>query len=589
MRHLLWGVLLGLVTMTISPLRAAACGGTFCDGSPGQLPMPVDQTGENILFIQDGSAIEAHIQIQYTGEPQRFAWVVPIPAIPEFRIGSDLMFREMLRGSAPAYVVRPALKDTCAEELAPYLLAAPLLLLAPLVPLLTLPLFFFAHGCANSELVTAKGAGGDATAASVVFRDSVGAFDITVLQASTSEEVTRWLADNNYTIPPSAAAILRQYAQENSLFAAIKLTSTSHVDEIHPIVLRYEHGVPCIPLRLTALAATSNMGVRAFFLGQGRTVPRTYRHVLVNPARMDWINKGANYMDVVSHAVDDDTAGGQGFVTEYAGPSTVALANNFRWWTVHGLEVGAAATTVVTQLTAAGFMDCDGVSRAPTTVTGVTPPNSCTFYHPLVHGLLQDFLPAPNGVTERDFWSDPQRYITAAQSAQWDAVAFAKEFDDRIDLPAQRALSLLLGHPYLTRMFTTISPEEMTVDPEFHERLDLPNVTNIQVASQQVHCDGITTVTLPDGHNVAVGSDGKWPTFNARMPWALRVEDVPATGSIMPLAEHSAEIDKELSRWNDSKRPVQASRRCQCSTAEPLLPTLGLCILFLAGRVRRRR
>ena len=36
----------------------------FCDGGPQ--PMPVDQTGENILFVWDGDTIEAHIQIQYT-------------------------------------------------------------------------------------------------------------------------------------------------------------------------------------------------------------------------------------------------------------------------------------------------------------------------------------------------------------------------------------------------------------------------------------------------------------------------------------------------------------------------------------------
>ncbi len=42
---------------------AHACGGTFCDSGPQA--MPVDQTGENILFVMDGTTVEAHVQIQY--------------------------------------------------------------------------------------------------------------------------------------------------------------------------------------------------------------------------------------------------------------------------------------------------------------------------------------------------------------------------------------------------------------------------------------------------------------------------------------------------------------------------------------------
>src|SRR5690606_8285409 len=54
---------------------AAACGGTFCDAGPQV--MPVDQRGENILFVVDGDTVEAHVQIEYTGDPEKFAWIVP--------------------------------------------------------------------------------------------------------------------------------------------------------------------------------------------------------------------------------------------------------------------------------------------------------------------------------------------------------------------------------------------------------------------------------------------------------------------------------------------------------------------------------
>ena len=61
------------------PTAADACGGTFCDNIPGA--MPVDQTGENILFILEPNKVEVHIQIQYDPDTnaQKFAWMVPMP------------------------------------------------------------------------------------------------------------------------------------------------------------------------------------------------------------------------------------------------------------------------------------------------------------------------------------------------------------------------------------------------------------------------------------------------------------------------------------------------------------------------------
>ena len=68
----------GVALTLLSPGPAAACGGFFCD-NVGGVPQPVDQTGENILFVIDDVAgtVEAHIQIQYMGDPAKFAWVIP--------------------------------------------------------------------------------------------------------------------------------------------------------------------------------------------------------------------------------------------------------------------------------------------------------------------------------------------------------------------------------------------------------------------------------------------------------------------------------------------------------------------------------
>ena len=85
------------------PSPARACGGTFCDSGPNQ--MPVDQTGENILFILEPGQVEVHIQIQYdpNTNANKFAWMIPLPEVPEFDVGTELLFSELLRATVPTY------------------------------------------------------------------------------------------------------------------------------------------------------------------------------------------------------------------------------------------------------------------------------------------------------------------------------------------------------------------------------------------------------------------------------------------------------------------------------------------------------
>jgi hypothetical protein len=203
---------------------AKACGGTFCDGAAPQ-PMPVDQTGENILFVMDGDYVEAHVQIQYEGEAQNFAWVVPMQAIPEVTAGSQPLFDALLNSTVPNYLTTTTF-ETC--------------------------------GAANS--VSSTSGAGTFTAATdgsggtggggptIVFQETVGLYEVTVLESGDATEVTDWLIENDYELAAEAPAILEDYVNLNYVFAAIKLTAGADVDEIHPLVFRYQGTDHCVPL-----------------------------------------------------------------------------------------------------------------------------------------------------------------------------------------------------------------------------------------------------------------------------------------------------------------------------------------------------
>ena len=278
------GVATGLAALALfTPQRAEACGGLFCDGGD---PMPIDQAEEQVLFIRDGDITETHIRVIYEGEAENFAWGIPLSSdnTPEFSVGSDAFFGRLLADSQPRYNLTNIGGD---EECNGW-------------------------GTAGESGGDATTGGGfvnlDAGGPGVEIQGTVGSFEFAVLSGGTVEGLMQWLTDNGYQQDPAAEPILEAYLNEGAKFAAVKLSADADNDAIHPIVIRYQGQGPCVPIRLTAIAAEDDMGIRLFALDSERLVPQNYEHVFPNLLRLeDW--SWDNYKELVTMAVDE--AGGR--------------------------------------------------------------------------------------------------------------------------------------------------------------------------------------------------------------------------------------------------------------------------------------
>ena len=69
----------------ISPSAATACG-CFAPPDPS---VPIVQAGERILFAHENGQVTAYIQVQYSGKPGEFGWLLPLPAVPKTKAGTD--------------------------------------------------------------------------------------------------------------------------------------------------------------------------------------------------------------------------------------------------------------------------------------------------------------------------------------------------------------------------------------------------------------------------------------------------------------------------------------------------------------------
>jgi len=101
-----------LLVLIARPEPAQACGGLFCSASA-----PVNQAAERIIFSKNADrTVTAVVQIQYQGPSEEFAWVLPVPGIPEVSVSSDLAFTRLQQASNPQYNFTTVVEGRCKRE-----------------------------------------------------------------------------------------------------------------------------------------------------------------------------------------------------------------------------------------------------------------------------------------------------------------------------------------------------------------------------------------------------------------------------------------------------------------------------------------
>ena len=427
------------------------------------------------------------------------------------------------------------------------------------------------YGRGGAYPSSAANAGEDA-GVSVVSREQVGPYDAAILQASDATALKAWLSTNGYDLTDAGAAALTPYVGGTYYFVALKLQQDKAVGDLRPIVLKMTGSRPCIPIRLTAIAAQPDMPIIAYVFAANRAVPSNYQHVLINESKIDWLTGGSNYPQVATAAVDE--AGGHAFLTEFAGP-TSSLKSSYsplsasESWNSAQLAALSHPVDFLAGLLQQGF------------------PRDST-----IQGLLRKYVPEPASlvasVPEAQFYNSIAQYRSEIDSdpgrAPFNATGFAAELETTLIAPAVHAKQLMARMPYLTRLYTTMSAEEMTVDPEFQFNPDVPDVSNLHTAKAFPSCNtfgsGYSTVKieLEDGRYF-FSESGKPSVIEG--PSAQRVEQIPASGEPMVITDNTEAIDRAI------KKSGGGIRASGCSTTGPEL--IGGLLLAVGGALRRRR
>ena len=296
-----YSAIVAIVLTSLSPSLAQACGGMFCStappSGPSAGPQPVDQSAERIIFEVTPSGVVTHVQVQVAGTSESFAWVIPLTAVPQF--GTTPIARFQLLESLTAPQLRyPAASGNCPSS-------------------------------APSSGGMACGAQDEPTAASFskserpTYDNGVthystqvfGAFVGDVIGGEDTAAIVKWLQDHDYNVTDNMVPAFQQYNKKGMVFAALKLQRDKGAADVEPVRMVIPGGEPCIPIRLTRVAAQPLMGIEAFILADRPYVPTNYSFGPVATSELSLFpDATTNYFAWVARKVGD--LGGRHFVQE---------------------------------------------------------------------------------------------------------------------------------------------------------------------------------------------------------------------------------------------------------------------------------
>jgi MYXO-CTERM domain-containing protein len=140
------------------------------------------------------------------------------------------------------------------------------------------------------------------------------------------------------------------------------------------------------------------------------------------------------------------------------------------------------------------------------------------------------------GVTEQQFYANISSYWQQFAFPPYDLVALTKDISDSIVTPRIEAQMMIDSHPYLTRLNTFISPDEMNKDPFFFESRDLTDVPNLHTAvirtmcgnMEYLQCNAPMRLELPDGRMAWLRAGSKATTCQGAQPSVAGLAGLPA-------------------------------------------------------------
>jgi hypothetical protein len=283
-------VLAGTSFPLLAPTEAYACGGCFVPPSS-----PTVVSGHRMVMAVSPTQSTLWDQIQYAGEPEEFAWVLPVK--PGARIESATSaFFEVLEGVTVTRVQQPPVNCFGGGN--------------------------EGFGCSAAS-AQADAFGGESAAdggdpVEVVHQGTVGPYETVTLSTEQPGALNDWLDSHGYAVDDETQPIIDAYVAEGFDFIALRLLPGKGVQEMTPVRVVSPGAGLSLPLRMVAAGTGAQTPIVLYVIGEGRYTVQNFPEVALDPALLSWNfrTSESNYEELRRFALAKND--GRSFLTTYA-------------------------------------------------------------------------------------------------------------------------------------------------------------------------------------------------------------------------------------------------------------------------------
>jgi hypothetical protein len=286
---------------------ARACGGCF---HPENQPETTLVTGHRMALSISQAQTVLWDQVQYSGSPKEFAWVLPVKPGAHIELANNAWF-EALDAATSTRVVPPQLN--CVQQA-------------------------FTEGgnsgcgcgaLGSADFSESAAAGGTdpnfqaPPPVVVVHKGSVGPYETVTLHANVPGALTGWLTTNGFAIDIAVKPIIDAYTKDGFDFIALRLKPDQGIQQMSPVRVVSPGAVPVLPLRMVAAGTGANVDVTLFVIGEGRWDTKNFPGATVDTAKLSWdFNASAsNYSTLRADLLA--TSSGRTWISAYAKRGTL--------------------------------------------------------------------------------------------------------------------------------------------------------------------------------------------------------------------------------------------------------------------------
>lgn len=256
-----FGLLVGLVSvggLVAMEGEASACGG--CVVPPNQASS--DVTDERMLLAVSPQQTTLYDQIRYAGNPESFAWVLPIQGTVDVGLSADVLFASIDALTTTTIYPPPV---SCPGPPAE---------------------------CLNDNFASAAGSGSSSSGGQggvdVLKAENVGPYATVQIRSTDPNALTTWLTDNGFQIKPDEKPIIEQYVKEGYDFLALKLKPNEGVNSMRPVRVSTQGASLSLPLRMAAVGTGAKVGITIWVVAEGRYEPKNFPFFQIEASDLTW-------------------------------------------------------------------------------------------------------------------------------------------------------------------------------------------------------------------------------------------------------------------------------------------------------------